>query len=197
MVGLIQKLLCDMILIAADAATLEKIKQDAGIESDRVFHLNQVYSDEEWQRLFASTLKIMNLTEDQAIDIYADYFAKDALKRFPTWFVMCKNSYEFLLIQPTIHNCFATGVTEADGELRKQICKGITDKFHVDKQAMKIVTHYRSPNQLCSLYIALAKWMIAHYQDTAIIEEKKCTKRGDDECEIVIQWTNLKNEQVK
>ncbi|NNM58740.1 MAG: hypothetical protein HKM04_02890 [Legionellales bacterium] len=193
MVGLIQKLLCDMIQSMGGEETLNKIKMDAGIEPERVFHINQVYSDEEWQRLLASTLKILNVTEEQANDVYADYFAKDALKRFPNWFAMCDNSYEFLLIQPTIHNCFATAVTEADGELRKELCKGINDKFHVDKEPMKVVTHYRSPNQLCSLYTALARWMIAHYQDEATIEEKKCTKRGDDECEIVIQWTKFNN----
>ncbi len=48
--------------------------------------------------------------------------------------------------------------------------------------------HYRSPNQLCGLYTATARWIINHYGDDASIEETKCLKQGDSECEIRIRW---------
>lgn len=175
-----------MIVAVGGEDAVVKIKQEAGLEPDRTFHINQVYSDEEWRNLLAATLKVLNVTFEQACVVYADYFGKDALSRFPTWFAMSKNSYEMLLIQPTIHNCFATAV--ADPTHRA----AIEDKFRVEKFPNKIITHYRSPNRLCLLYIELAKWVINHYQDEAIIEEKKCMHLGDAECEIHVNWVNFK-----
>ncbi len=185
MVGLIQKILCDMVVATKGEETLAEIKRMANVPIDKNFQINLVYSDEEWQRLFAAALKVLNLTDEQVYEIYAGYFCEDAVKRFPQWFQMSKNSYEFLLIQPIIHNCFATGV--ADPKDRD----AINDKFKVEKLPNKIITHYRSSNRHCGLYKSLAKWVIQHYKDEAIIEEKKCTKLGDSECEIHIQWTKF------
>ncbi|MBN9287166.1 MAG: hypothetical protein BGO43_00890 [Gammaproteobacteria bacterium 39-13] len=188
MVGLIQKILLDMVRDVAGEEVLIHIKQEAGVAPDKEFQINNVYDDEEWQKLFAAALKILNLTPEQADEIYASYFIKDALKRFPTWFNMSKNSYEFLLIQPTIHNCFATSVLE------KKERDAINDKFVVDKlphNPKKLITHYRSHNHHCGLYKALAKGVINHYQDKAEIAETHCLKQGDDECQIHIEWSKL------
>lgn len=173
-----------MILKVAGEDKLEEIKKVAGLPPDRNFQINLVYSDEEWQRLLDAALKVLNLTQEQAEDIYADFFGTDALKRFPVWFNTCKNSYEFLLIQPTIHNCFATGVSNEKDR------SGINDKFTVEKLPNKIITRYKSPNKLCGLYKSLAKWMINHYKDEATIEETQCMKSGASECEIHVQWKN-------
>jgi hypothetical protein len=185
MVGLIQKLFMDMIQALGGDAAVAEIKKKAGLPLDTVFQINEVYPDDEWQRLLAAGLKVLNITPEQADEYYADYFGKDSVKRFPTWFEMCKNSYEFLLIQPTIHNCFATGV--ADQKSRDVI----NDKFVVDKLPNKIITHYRSPNGHCGLYKALARWMIRYYKDEAIIDEKQCMKSGGKECEIHIEYPKM------
>jgi hypothetical protein len=184
MVGLIQKILFDMILDIGGEEKLAEIKKLAKLPPDRSFQINLVYSDEEWQRLLDATLQVLNVTQEQAEDVYSDYFFKDVIKRFPAWFNSCKNSYEFLLIQPTIHNCFATGVSDPkDREI-------INDKFKVEKFPNKITTHYKSHNKLCSLYRALARGVIHYYKDEAIIEEVQCMKSGAPECIMHIQWKN-------
>lgn len=185
MVGLIQKILVDMIRNLANEESLNEIKTLANVPLDKEFQINAVYSDEEWQNLFKATLKVLNVTHEQANEVYAKYFLKDALERFPTWFQMSKNSYEFLLIQPTIHNCFATGV--ADQKHRD----AINDKFKIEKLPEKIITHYKSSNHHCGLYMKLAQEVINHYKDEAIIEEKKCMQDGHDACEIHVQWSKL------
>ncbi len=185
MVGLIQKILIDMILGIGGEDALKKIKHAADVPLDKTFQINTVYSDEEWQRLFAATLKVLKLTPEQAEITYGEYFGKDATQRFPTWFKMSKNSYEFLSIQPKIHNCFASSVLDSESR------KAINDKFRIEQFPNQLITHYRSPNKLCSLYIVLAKWILNYYHDVALIEEKKCMKSGQDECEIHIQWTQL------
>jgi len=187
MVGLIQKILFDMIIAVGGQKALTEVKRLAGVPEDREFQINLVYSDEEWQRLFAAALKVLNITKEQAYDVYAGYFGEDAAKRFPTWFQMSKNSYEFLLIQPVIHNCFATGVVDP------QQRAAINDKFKVEKFPNKIITHYRSSNHHCGLYKALARWVIKYYKDEAIIEDKQCTDLGDSECEIHVNWNKLGN----
>lgn len=184
MVGLIQKILFDMILDVGGEDKLAEIKKLANLPTDRAFQINLVYSDEEWQRLLTATLKVLNLTQEQAEDAYSEYFCKDAIKRFPVWFNSCKNSYEFLLIQPTIHNCFATGV--ADQKDRS----AINDKFKVEKLPNEIITYYYSHNKLCGLYKSLARWIARYYKDEITIEETQCMKLGAPECEIHIQWKN-------
>lgn len=185
MVGYIQKVLFSMVNSMAGEDTTIQIKELAGIPIDREFQMNTVYSDEEWQRLLSATLKVLNLTMEQVYDAYADYFLKDALMRFPTWFQMSKNSYEFLSIQPTIHNCFATSAIDAKSR------DAINDKFRIEKFPNKLITHYRSPNKLCGLYRSLARSVINHYGDEAGIEEKCCIQKGANECEMHILWTKL------
>ncbi|MDI9819035.1 MULTISPECIES: heme NO-binding domain-containing protein [unclassified Legionella] len=187
MIGLIQKLLIEMISDLKGPETADQVKLLAQISTDKQFQMNNVYSDEEWQRLFKASQDVLNLTQEQVEELYADYFGKDVVKRFPTWFQMSKNSYELLSIQPTIHNCFATSLVDIERR------KAITDKFLIEKYPNEIITHYRSPNKLCGLYKGLAHWVINYYKDKALIKENKCLKSGDDECEIHIQWTKLRN----
>ena len=183
MVGLVQKLLFDMIESSAGEDAACEVRRRAEIPQDKVFHINVVYDDAEWRRLFAATLDVLNLTQEQAEEAYADFFLKDGQTRWPMWFKMAKNAREFLLRQPKIHNGFAT--SQQDPALRS----AIDDKFEVEERDGELVVHYRSPNQLCGLYMALARCVINHYGDNAIVEEACCAKNGASECEIHVRWS--------
>ena len=182
MVGTIQKILLDMVEGEADAAAVAEVKRRAEVPVDRVFRLDTVYPDDEWQRLLAAACEVLQVTREQAMEIYARYFCEDATQRWPTWFRMSRSSRQFLERQPTIHNCFATGVRDPEAR------KAVTDKFRIEKLDKEIVTHYRSPNQLCDLYEALARWIISYYGERATIWQAQCTRRGDPECEIHVRW---------
>ena len=185
MVGLIQKLFFNMIRSTAGEETLAKIKEQLGLPPEHEYQMNNVYSDLEWKTLFAVSINVLGVTEEQCYEIFAAYFLKDSIERFPTWFAMSKNSYELLSIQPTIHNCFATSV------LDKAAREAINDKFKIDQLPNRLITHYRSPNQLCSLYKNMAKGVIKYYNDEAEIEEKTCMNEGAAACEIHINWSKL------
>jgi len=185
MIGLIQKILLDLVEERAGPEAVREVKRSAGVPPDRIFRLGEVYSDTEWQNLLSATCRALHANEEQVMDLYADVFGRDALTRFSKWFEMSANSREFLERQITIHNVFASGVVDPNSR------KAVVDKFHIETFDDKIVTHYRSPNKLCSLYKALARWMFSHYGDEAIIEETKCMHRGDEECEIHVIWKNL------
>jgi hypothetical protein len=113
---------------------------------------------------------------------YARYFLRDAQERWPAWFKMSKTAREFLERHPAVHNNFADAVRDpASRDL-------IRDKFRIEKLKDKIITHYRSPNRHCHLYISLAREVLKLYGEEASIEQVQCVKQGDPECEIWISW---------
>lgn len=182
MVGLIQKLLLDLVESAGGAETVRAVKRRAGVPEQKEFRIDEVYDDAEWRRLLEATCEVLNLTQVQAEQAFADFFFKDCLQRWPMWFEMSKNAREFLERQPKIHNGFATGVENAADQ------KAIDDKFHLEKRNGDLVMHYSSPNRLCGLYATLARRVIKHYGDDASVQETRCLKNGDSECEIHIRW---------
>ena len=185
MIGLIQKILLDLVEERAGPEAVMEVKRSAGVPLDRIFRLGEVYSDLERQNLFSAACRVLEADEEQVMELYADVFGRAALIRFSKWFEMSADSREFLERQITIHNVFASGVLDPASR------KAVVDKFRIETFDDKIVTHYHSPNKLCSLYKALARWMFTHYGDEAVIQETKCMRRGDEECEIHVIWKNL------
>lgn len=182
MVGLIQKILLDLVESVGGRDAVAEVTRRAAVGDDRRFRLDTVYPDEEWQRLLAAACEVLGRSQEDVEVAYADYFGRDALSRWPIWFQMSANARQFLERQQTIHNTFATGVRDPEAR------KGIRDKFRLECREHELVTHYRSPNELCGLYKALARWVLDHYRETASVDEARCTRRGDPECEIHIRW---------
>jgi len=150
---------------------------EAGLPTDRAYRLNEPYADSEAQQLTAAALRRISVED------IADTFFQDTLVRFPTWFEMCKTSREFLEMQPEIHNTFAVGLQ------RPEERNAVRDKFRLEKLDEELVVHYRSPNQMCEMYKAIAQRVFRHYRDEATIDEPKCVRRGNDECEFRIRWS--------
>ena len=153
--------------------TLEK----AGLPADTAFRLNMPYADSEAQRLLEAAAQFIT------VDDIADAFFEDTRVRFPTWLEMCKTSREFLEMQPVIHNTFAHGLQLPEER------DAVREKFRLEKLDDELVVHYRSPNRLCDMYRAIARRVFQHYEENATIEERRCAKRGDPECELRIRWT--------
>jgi hypothetical protein len=148
----------------------------AGVPAERVYRLNESYADSEAQRLMAEAFQLISMED------IADAFFQDTVTRFPTWFAMCKTSREFLEMQPEIHNTFAVGLQRPEDR------EAVRDKFRLEKFDDELVMHYRSPNQLCDMYKAIARRVFRHYRETATIDEPRCMKRGDSDCEMRIRW---------
>lgn len=182
MVGLIPKLLIDLIESLGGSKTVSAVKKRAEVPDDRVYHMNSVYDDAEWQRLLSATLQVLDLSVDDGIKAYADYFYQDSLKRWPMWFQMSGTAREFLLRQPKIHNGFATGVSDAAERA------AIEDKFNIVESDNYLEITYRSPNRLCKLYKELAYRILNHFGEEAEVSELKCQGDGYDHCIIRVQW---------
>jgi len=185
MVGIIHKVLFDLIESAGGPNAVEAVRSRAGIPADAAYSLNAAYDDAEWRRLLEASCAVLGLSAEAAELAYAEAFYRDALTRWPSWFQMSRDSREFLLRQPAIHNSLAAGLTAASER------KAVSDKFRVERNEGGIIMHYRSPNQHCRLYVALARRIIAHYGDDATIAERCCMRTGAPECEIHVQWTRF------
>lgn len=187
MIGIIIKVLADMVTELTDVKTLTTIYQEAGVKPDKVYRLNEAYSDEEWQRVFNATLKIINLSQEEAYTVYADAFIKYAERMFPTWFVMAKTSRDFLLLQPIIHNSFASSMVSSQEKQKVQ------DKFRVVEyeNTDDLTIFYQSPNKHCGLYIALAHRLAQKYGETLNITTKQCICSGEPVCEMYIQFNQV------
>jgi hypothetical protein len=151
--------------------------KEAGIPTDRRYRLNDPYDDSEARRLSEVVSRRVPPEE------IAEAFFKDTLVRFPTWFQMCKTSREFLEMQPQIHNTFAHSLQQPEEQ------NAVRDKFRLEKLEDELVVHYRSPNVMCDMYRAIAQHVFRHYEDNGTIDEPRCMKRGDEECEIRIRWS--------
>jgi hypothetical protein len=189
MLGLLPKILLDLVEERAGPQPVSEVKRRSGVPEEKRYRLDTVYADEEWQLLLSAACEVLHLSQDELEIVYADRFGRDAVRRWPVWFQMSKNARQLLERQQTIHNTFATGVRDPAER------KGIEDKFRIDMLDSELVTHYRSPNRLCGFYKALARWVLNHYHDDASIDETRCLKRGDSECQIHIRWEATGREQ--
>ena len=55
MIGLIQKILLDLVEEKAGPEAVIAVKRAAGVPLDRIFRIGEVYSDTEWQNLLSAT----------------------------------------------------------------------------------------------------------------------------------------------
>ena len=162
--------------------TAAEILRRAGCRDDTEFRINEVYGDDVWQKLVVVSTEVLDCTSEELEEGYARYFLQDAQKRWPVWFRMSTTAREFLGRHPAVHNNFAEGVRDPESSDR------IKDKFRIETFDNKIITHYRSPNRHCHLYVSLAREVLQLYGEEATIEQRRCVKRGDSECEIWISW---------
>ena len=168
----------------AGAEAVAEVKRRAEVPPDRAYRMSEIYPDAECQRLLAAACEVLDLSVEEACDLWAEAFLADTQKRFPAWFEMCANSRALLECHPEIHNGFAASLRDPEAS------QAVINKFHIEKLESELVVHYRSPNRLCMLYRALARGVVALYGEEASIEERRCLHRSDDECEMHIRWVS-------
>lgn len=181
MVGLICDLLLNFVERNCGAGAVAEVRGRAGVPEGRVFRMDTVYEDEEFQRLLAAAAERMELTTDALEASFARY-AGEALKlRFPGFWAGATSTREMLLRQPRIHNAMTSSAR--DTTLRARIL----DKFRIVPTPDGVVLHYSSPNQLCVFYRHMVAWLAEQFGEEAESEERRCLKRGADRCEIHVR----------
>jgi hypothetical protein len=168
-------------LATPDQVTL--ILQSCGREAGFQYALDQPYGDDECARLIEASSSVLQLSRQALFESFAQAFMEDAKKRWPVWFEMAPTARDFLERQPRIHDRFGRGLNHHHrGDTT------VTSKFDVQETAQGLRVLYRSPNQLCQLYMAMTRALLAHYQETAVLSQTACTHQGDAHCDIHIDW---------
>jgi len=90
--GLIPKILIDLVTSVYGAETASEIRRRAGCANDSEFRINEVYDDELWRRLLVASSEVLNCSGEELEETYASYFLKDAQQRWPAWFKMSKTA---------------------------------------------------------------------------------------------------------
>src|SRR5277367_4562960 len=85
MIGLIQKVLLDLVEERGGPAAVSEVRVRAGVAPGQVFRLGESYPDDEWRRLLGAACDLLGLTEEDLLEIYADAFCRDAVTRFSKW----------------------------------------------------------------------------------------------------------------
>jgi heme-NO-binding protein len=96
MMGLIPKILVNLVTEKLGQKAVAGILKAADIDQNREYKLVKIYEDDEWQRLFVATCEKLKLSPADAETAYAEYFMEDALRRWAMWFKMAKSSQEFI-----------------------------------------------------------------------------------------------------
>ena len=183
MIGLIQKLLLDMVREEAGADAASEVKRRTGLAPDFEFRLDTDYDDEQARQLLGHACAVLDASENDVLERFARTFLRSALSHFPTFFALAADSRAFLARQPAIHNMLGSGLRNP------QRLKAINDKFSItphDDGCLEV--RYRSPNRWCVLYRALAREVADHYGERLDIATLDCAKRGTQVCVFRLSW---------
>lgn len=181
MIGIIHQLFFDFIQGSFGAEAVLEVRRRAGIDPSVKFRMDQAYSDEQWRKLLGAAVELSGLSAEQAELAFAKFCGDELHKRMGGFFKGCSSTREFLMRQPAIHTSMASSVRDAASR------KAISDKFRVEDAGAETVVHYVSDNRHCTLYRGLAQWLADHYGEKIQIDETRCQKRGDSECELHIR----------
>ena len=181
MVGVIHQLFFAFLEKNFGAPAVAEVKRRAGLTAGADFRMDAAYPDDEWRRLLGAAVELSGLDAEQAELAFARYCGEELSVRMAGFFKGCSTTREFLKLQPTIHNMMASSVQDAAAKRK------ITDKFRLEESNGETVTHYTSPNRHCTLYRGLAEWVAEYYRERIEIQEPRCQKRGDPECEIHVK----------
>lgn len=176
MIGLIQKVLMDLVQEQGGEDAVTAILHAVGLPQDHQFRMDSDYDDGQCLRLVEATAAYFKLDEATLYRLYADAFIRESRIRFPTFYQMAPNARDFLRRQPAVHAGLATALQDADARSR------VVDKFAVRDDGNDLLVDYISPNRLCALYRALFERVLDEYGEEGALAVECCRKRGDDCC---------------
>lgn len=186
MIGIIPRLWMSSVAQYHPAASTEAILAKSGFQPQYEFALDEVCNDEACLRLLHATTEVTGAPQSQLVEEFAQHFIADAAHRWPTWFAMSPTAKDFLQRQPRIHDSFRRSLNP------EQARTNWHSKFVIEPTPNGLKVFYQSDNRLCDLYIALAKALIAHYQEQGVtFEHPTCMHQGHDHCDIHISWPSV------
>lgn len=160
MIGIIPHVVDAYVLEKHGDDARERLRAQVGLPSAHAFRLNADYGDALCRKIVAAAIEADGGDTALFFDRFADFFLLWALDEFPGFFDGVTSATQFLLRQPTIHNCLAAALSPM---LRRAVC----EKFAAEPTGGGLILTYRSPNRLGAFYVALARRIARHYGERA------------------------------
>jgi hypothetical protein len=183
MIGVINSLLFEFVEEKWGADQLQLLNVELGFQPDFRFRQHRVYDDAEWGRIYEKTIAFLGQDRDQ-FEWEFGFFSGDKLITLHHNLVAdCQSARDVILRQPRIHH----GIADAVANPKEH--QGIIRKFRLEENGSTVIMHYRSPNQMCTFYRSLATFVAQYHGETVTIDELRCMKRGDDECELHLDFS--------
>ncbi|MCK5628989.1 MAG: heme NO-binding domain-containing protein [Nanoarchaeota archaeon] len=176
MMGLICNLLLKFAEEKTDKSTLEEIKNRLGIP-EKGFKTEKIYPEDEWQRFLNAIAKTLDVDNDTAEQMFAEYAMSLLPVQFESVFRNSANALDFLRKVPGM----LLNLPALTGLATKEKIKMVIDEKN------KIVYHYNSPNHLCTFLKSMIKLVFQYYKEyDYCIKGTQCMKDGKNYCEIII-----------
>ncbi|WP_162628839.1 heme NO-binding domain-containing protein [Marinobacter bohaiensis] len=181
MIGLIQKVLLELVESEGGPEALAEVRAKAELAPGQDFRIDTDYDDGQCLRLIRAAQSHFQLDEEALWALYADYFINISRRMFPMFYQVSGSARDFLKRQPAVHATLAAGLRDEDERDR------VRDKFSVREQGDRLLVTYGSPNRLCGLYEALFRRLLQEYGETGQFVVERCRKRGDAACRFCLQ----------
>lgn len=167
MLGLIPKTIVDLVEAHGGSEKVLELEEVSGVKVRGRYRIDWRYDDDEFMRLLSSVPEVLGIDEEDLPDAFARHFMVIAKDLFPRFFELASSVRDFMLMQPIIHNCMASGLADESDR------RAVAQKFAVQEEEDIIVVKYSSPNNLPELYLALLRALMEHYGETGEISQKK------------------------
>lgn len=181
MIGLIQKILLELVEREGGAKALADVTRRAGLAEVPDFRIDTDYPDDECLRLIEATQAVFGLDEEALYRLYADAFIVESRRLFPMFYRMSPTARDFLERQPRVHDTLASSLRNEASRER------VRDKFAIRREGEDLVVTYGSPNRLCGLYEALFDRLLQEYGEAGELSVRTCQKRGDPVCTFCLR----------
>ena len=136
--------------------------------------LSEAYPDEEFLGFVARAVEVTHSDPEALVHDFGVFTAQTTFARlYPAFFAIAPSARDFLLtVETRIHEL-----------VRATIPNARPPQLQVSERGTNGVSiSYTSARQLCVLLRGLVEGTARHYDETAVIEESTCMKRGDAAC---------------
>jgi hypothetical protein len=187
MIGLINHLLFEYVDQKWGHDVSDQIKAKVSLPVDTQFHMNKFYQEDEWQRIFQSAVELTGV-EAETFEWDFGQFCGQALPgQFQGFMKGITSTRDMLVRQPKIHNTISMSLSDTEDRNK------VNSKFSLEQHPDRTIMHYASPNGMCTFYRSLASWMGDYFSENIEVTECKCTKHGDEACEIHVIYHGKKS----
>jgi hypothetical protein len=137
------------------------------------------YPDGDFFSIFNATVKDLGLAHDDALRLFGEFCFPRLAGRYPHFVTPYAKAKPFLLtVDAVIHI-----------EVRKLLKDAVLPKFYYDDpDPQHLIIVYQSERRLCRFMEGLLDGVGKHFGERITQEQRKCTYRGDNECEFLLSF---------